>query len=75
MKDMKHQPVIRRNNARLWAILLIEAKIEVDVYATGEGTPDEKNDEFNGLIIADAVDYQIIYHLYQLVKYFIVLVN
>ena len=47
----------------------------MDGNASNDEKTDDENDDLNGFIVADDVKYQIIYHLYQFIKYFIVLVH
>ena len=43
--------------------------------ASGDEETDNENDYIDGFIVANDVEYLIIYHLFTFIKYFIVLVH
>ena len=73
-EDTELQPVRHRKSARHRANNFIDAEAGVNGDASGDKETDNENDELDGFIIADDVKYKIIYHLYQFIKQFIVLV-
>ena len=71
-ENTEPQPVRRRQSARRRANLFIDDKAGVDGDASGEEGTNDENDDIYGFIVADDVEYEIIYHLVQFIKYFIV---
>ena len=51
------QPVRRRKNARHCANPFINAETKVDGDASGEEETDDENDDLDGFIVADDVEY------------------
>ena len=56
-QEIEPQPVRHRKSALRRANPFIEAKAGVDGYATGDEGTDDENDDLEGFIIANDVEY------------------
>ena len=74
-EDTEPQPVRRRKNARRRENPFIDTEAGVDGNTSSDEQTDDENDDLDGFIVADDVEYEIIYHLNQFIKYVIVLVH
>ena len=74
-EDTEPQPVRRRQNARRRDIISSTSRPEWTKTRAVTKNTDDDNDDLDGFIVADDVEYYIIYYLYQFIKYIIVLVH
>ena len=74
-KNVELDPTRCRKIAWRPANPFIDAKAGVDGDASEDERSDDENVDCNGFIVADVVEYYIIYHLYQFIKYFIAFVH
>ena len=74
-EDTLPEPARRRKRARRRPNPFIDAEAGVDVDASGDEGSDDENDDLDGFIITDDIEYYITYHLSYIISYFIVLVH
>ena len=74
-ENAKPAPPRRRKRARRRVNPFNTAEAGVDGDASGDEETDDENNDLDGFIVADDVEFQIIYHKFQFIKYFIVLVH
>ena len=55
--------------------LFIDAEAGVDGDASNDEGADDENDDLDGFIVADNIEFSITYHLSYIIGYFIVLVH
>ena len=68
IKPTKRRKKVRRAN------LFIDAEAGVDGEASGDEVSDNENNDWNGYIVADVIEFLFIYYFFYLIYYFIALV-
>ena len=74
-KNTEPEPSRRRKTARRRVNPFIDAEAGVDGNARNDEGSEDENDDLDGVIVADVIEFLITCHLSNIINYFIVLVH